>query len=391
MTFGPRGHDKGARLQRAVSVTIFPNSARGNRRSGEVFEVGSAILVTIAGLFLLIAGAELLVRGASRAAELLRAPSMIVGLTLVAWGTSAPELAVSVRASVAEQPAVALANVIGSNIFNVLFVLGLGALIVPLAVHRGFIKADIPVLLAVSLLAWFLMLNGALGTVEAAILLIGIVTYTYVLILRARRTRTIDDLIREKKPEPVIAAAVTVTAVSIAAGLAALVFGARWFVDGAVEIAMWAGVSERVIGLSLVAAGTSLPEAAATVVAGVRGERELAVGNVIGSNLFNLLAILGVTVAAGGGLAVDSRVLTAELPVMVGAAALVFPLALSGLRIGRVEGAVLVALFAGYLAWLLAGPYAPGSAGAWLPWLFLAGSVLFAVGSVIHGIARRKQ
>ncbi len=348
--------------------------------------MAEAILLTLLGLILLLAGAELVVRGAIKTAELLRAPAILVGLTVVAWGTSAPEIAVSVNAAANDFPAVAVGNVIGSNILNILLILGLGALILPLTVNERFVRRDIPVLLAVTVGAWFLLSDGSLNTTDGFILLIGLVAYTGSLYLNARKTRTVDDLLQEKSPEPVSAGAVVYAAGSLLVGITALTFGSRYFTNGAVEVAMWAGVSERVIAVTVVSIGTSLPEVAASVMASIRRQPDLAVGNVIGSNLFNLLAILGLSGVAGGQLVLPETMVGPDMAMVLGAAVLVLPLAVSGMTITRLEGVLLLVLALGYLLWLLLGT----EGVAWPAWAFLGASAVFtAISLAVHAVRGR--
>jgi cation:H+ antiporter len=320
------------------------------------------LLLLGSGLVLLIAGAELLVRGASLLAAALGVPPLVVGLTVVAFGTSAPELAVSVQASLAGSAGIALGNVVGSNIFNVLLILGLSALLAPLAVSARLVRLDVPVMVGVSLLCWALAADGAVGRVEGGLLVLALVGYTTLLVLLARREAA-------GATGTAGAAAVAGTAArdggtgraggvlrpvaAALAGLALLVLGARWMVDGAVALAGTLGIGELVVGLTIVAAGTSLPELATSVLAAFRGQRDIAVGNVIGSNIFNLLGILGITAAASaGGVPVSRGALVFDLPVMAATAFACLPVFASGHRIGRREGGLFVALYAAYVAYL---------------------------------------
>lgn len=319
-------------------------------------ELWTAILALV-GLLLLVAGGELLVRGASRLAALARISPLVIGLTVVAFGTSAPELAVSVKASLAGQADIALGNVVGSNVFNVLFILGLSALIVPLAVQQQLLRLDVPLLIGVSLLTWLLAADGRVSRLEGAALFAGVLAYTVFAVRSGRREQAAvrQEYSQEFGPRGAEGArAVAANAVLVATGLAALVLGARWLVAGAAAAAAALGLSPTVIGLTIVAAGTSLPEVAASITAARRGERDIAVGNVIGSCLFNLLAVLGLTgLLSPGGIAVAPSLVRFDLPVMAAVAVTCLPLLFTGRRIDRWEGALLLAYYAAYVAYLV--------------------------------------
>ena len=312
----------------------------------------TAVLL-IAGLVVLVVGAELLVRGASRLAIAAGVSPLVVGLTVVAFGTSAPEMAASLGAALAGSADLALGNVVGSNVFNVLGILGLSALVAPLAVATRLVRIDVPIVLAVSLAVVALAADGGIARWEGVLLLAFIVGHTAWLVSAARREeRTTVEL-------PVAAArgaaAVVKAVVAVAAGLVALVLGAGWLVDGAVAVASSLGVSERVIGLTLVAVGTSLPELATSVVAAARGQRDSAVGNVVGSTLFNLTAVLGLAaVGSSTGVAVAGQALRVDLPVMVLTAVVCLPVFFTGFEVSRREGLAFLAAMAAYLGWVVA-------------------------------------
>lgn len=299
-----------------------------------------------AGLVVLVAGGELLVRGAARLAAATGVPTLIIGLTVVAFGTSSPELAVSVQASIAGQVDIAVGNVVGSNIFNVLFILGLAAAIVPLVVSSQLVRIDVPIMVVVSGLLLLMTMDGNLGRVEAALLFLGLLGYIALQIAISRRApAAVDDAIDT---------GTTIgNVVLIIVGLALLVLGARWLVQSAVEIAGMFGVTELVIGLTIVAAGTSMPELATSVIAGIRGQREIAVGNIIGSNIFNILAVLGISgVISEAGIPVSTAALTFDIPVMIAVAFLCLPIFFGGYSIRRWEGLLFIcyyALYTGYL------------------------------------------
>jgi cation:H+ antiporter len=307
-----------------------------------------------AGLALLVGGADLLVRGASRLATAAGVSPLVIGLTVVAFGTSAPELAASLGASLAGSADLALGNVVGSNVFNVLAILGLSALVAPLAVAVRLVRIDVPIVVMVSLGVTLLAVDGRIGRVDGLVLLAAIVLHTGWLVRAARReSRAVEDEFAAALPAAGAGTAGAVVAVVV--GLALVVVGARWLVDAAVAIATAMGVGERVVGLTLVAAGTSLPELATSVVAAVRGQRDIAVGNVVGSNLFNLTAVLGAAaVGSSGGIAVAGEALRVDLPVMVLTAAVCVPVFFTGFEISRREGVAFVVAFVAYLTWLVA-------------------------------------
>lgn len=312
----------------------------------------------VLGLVTLVAGAQLLVRGAAKLALSLAISPLVVGLTVVAFGTSAPELAISVRSAWGGQTDLALGNVVGSNIFNVLVVLGVSALIVPLVVAPQVVRQEVPVMLGVSLLLFALALDGSIGRVDGALLVGLLAAYTAFLLWQSRResraTREAYAHTLEGAPDRAWDRHWSAQLGLIAAGLALLVAGAEWLVEAAVAIAAALGLSEMVIGLTIVAAGTSLPEAATSVVAALRGERAIAVGNVIGSNAFNILAVLGLSgLVAPAALPVAPAMLSFDLPVMIAVAAACLPIFFSGHLIARWEGALFLAYYFAYTAYLL--------------------------------------
>lgn len=306
-------------------------------------------LEMLLALVVLTLGADWLVRGATRLAARFGVSRLLIGLTVVAFGTSAPELAVSLGSSLTGKTDLAVGNVVGSNVFNVLFILGLSALVAPLGIARKLVRLDIPILIAVSLLLFVLALDGRVGRFDGLLLVAGALAYTVFSVRISRADASPEEAGASSRP----AGRLAFDLGWIVLGLVLLVFGARWFVDGAVELARGFGVSELVIGLTIVAAGTSLPEVATSVVAALRGERDVAVGNVVGSNLLNILAILGLCgLVAAEGVAVSPAVLRFDLPVMLAVAFATLPLAIARGRIGRWEGLLFLvayALYAGYL------------------------------------------
>jgi cation:H+ antiporter len=293
------------------------------------------ILMLIAGLGLLIVGGELLVRGASKLAVSLGISPLVVGLTVVAFGTSAPEFAVSLQAALSGQVDIALGNVVGSNIFNVLFILGLSALIAPLIVSAQIVRQEVPIMIGASLLLAAFALNGSIVRWEAGLLFALLLVYTIFLVIQSRRES--QAIQAEYAGESHIGAQrhwddrLPMQLLLIFVGLVLLVFGSRWLVTAAVAIAQSFGVSELVIGLTIVAAGTSLPEVAASVMAAIRGQRDIAVGNVIGSCTFNTLGVLGLSgLLAPLPLSVPQSLLEFDLLVMLAAAIACLPVFFTG-------------------------------------------------------------
>ncbi len=313
----------------------------------------------VVGLALLIGGAESLVRGAARLATAIGISPLIVGLTVVSFSTSSPELAVGLQSALAGQADIALGNVIGSNIFNILLILGLSALIAPLFVDQQLIRLDVPLMIGVSALPLILGLDGVIGRGDGLLLFAGIVAYIVFVVWQSRResTQVQTEYAQEYCQEAVQARSARQLALNIAlivVGLGMLVLGSRWMLEGAVALARAFGLSELIIGLTIVSIGTSLPEIAASVVASLRGERDIAVGNIIGSNLFNILAILGITAAAApGGVAVPAEALSFDIPVMIAVAVICLPIFFTGFIIERWEGALFLSYYIAYTAFLI--------------------------------------
>ncbi|WP_027158433.1 calcium/sodium antiporter [Methylobacter luteus] len=312
----------------------------------------SIAIQLIAGFFCLVAGAEWLVRGASKLALSIGVSPLVIGLTIVAFGTSSPELAVNLQAAYLGSPDMAVGNVVGSNIFNVLFILGLSALLSPLVVSSQLMRLDVPLMIGVSVLMYGLSLNGAINRLEGGLLFALLVLYTVFLIWQSRRenhaARELEHPI-QVKPEPWFK-----DVVWIAAGLVLLVMGSRWLVEGAVALAHALGISELVIGLTIVSIGTSLPELATSVVAALKGERDIAVGNVVGSNTFNVLSVLGLSsIVAPAGIDVSPAALNFDIPVMIAVAIACLPVFFTGFRINRWEGFLFMAYYAAYTSYLI--------------------------------------
>jgi len=304
------------------------------------------------GIVLLVIGADALVSGASRIAQRFGIPPLIVGLTIVSIGTSMPEIIVSTTAALAGSAELALGNVVGSNIFNVLLILGIAAVILPLSVQISLIRQEVPIMVGFSLLLLVLILDGRLTGVEAGTLLVLGIAYLLLLIVQARRAVRADDGVAIDLPEPTGWPGRVPAPVLMGVGLAGLIGGAQLLVQGASTIALSLGVSELVVGLTVVAIGTSLPEVAASVAAVLRGERDLAIGNVVGSNVFNIALCLGLAgLVAPAGLEAPAQLIGFDLWFMVLVAIALLPLIFTGYQVSRVEGVVLLCWCAVYLTW----------------------------------------
>jgi cation:H+ antiporter len=316
----------------------------------------SALLFLVLGLAGLAVGGELLVRAASRLAVRFGLSPLVIGLTVVAWGTSAPELAVSLKAGFAGKPDLAVGNVVGSNIANVLLILGVCAVMAPLVVQAQIVRREVPIGILSAAVVFALAADGRIGRLDGALLVVAMLAYTVYAVMQSRReTRAVRDEYAEAygSGQPGGARGLARELAILVAGLVTLVAGARWLVASAVEIAQALGVNEVVIGLTVVAIGTSLPELAASVVASVRGERDIAIGNAIGSNLYNLLAILGIaSLATPEGLVVAPGILRFDLPVMLAVAAACLPIFFVDHRLDRWEGWMFLGYYAAYLAYL---------------------------------------
>ena len=316
------------------------------------------IVALVAGLVCLVGGAELLVKGAATIASKLGIAPVIIGLTVVAFGTSAPELAVSVSAAFGGSADVALGNVVGSNIGNILLILGASAIVGGLAVQQRIIRFDIPVLIGVSVLTLVLSLDNVIGRVDGIVLFAGVVVYVGWLVREARGERS--DIVAEYAESVETLEGIALerpmwfNGLLVAGGLTVLVVGSQLLVNAATDIAEAAGVSDLVIGLTVVAIGTSLPELATSILAAMRGQRDIAVGNVIGSNLFNLMSVLGLTsIVASDGIPVSDVSLRLDFPVMLAATIVLVPIVWNGFQIKRWEGFVLIAFYAAYVAYLV--------------------------------------
>ncbi|QHO71097.1 sodium:calcium antiporter [Marisediminicola antarctica] len=310
--------------------------------------------MVIGGLVLLIAGGEALVRGASTIATRVGISPLVIGLVVVSAATSAPELAVTVGAVIEGEPDLAVGNVVGSNIVNILVILGLSALISPLLIKRQLVRFDIPVMVGLSVALVVVSLDGQIGVLDGVLLLAGLVIHTVMSIVVGRRevpdpSASPDTMPLNSTPVPLWLAGLL-----LAAGIGLLVLGAQFLVDGAVSIATGLGVSSLIVGLTVVAIGTSLPELATSIIALRRGERDMAVGNIVGSNIFNIGLVLGLpAIIFGEGIPVPAAAIALDLPLMLATAVALLPIAFTGFIVARWEGALFVLLYVAYTLYLV--------------------------------------
>lgn len=322
---------------------------------------GTKMLTTIlfftGGLVILIVGAELLLRGASRLAAAFGISPLVIGLTIVATGTASPEIAVSLQAAVNGQGDLTLGNVLGSNIFNILFILGVTSIAAPIVIAEQLIRMDAPIMLAASILVLALALDGNLGLLNSLVLLACLAGYIAFALIQSRREsqKVQNEYAQEYAAKQARTTKNTVTNILfIVAGLALLAVGSRWLVDSAVTIARMLRVSELIIGLTIVAVGTSLPEVTTSLMAALKKQSDIAVGNAVGSNIFNLLGVLGMgALLAPGGIPVSGRVLQFDFLVMIFVALVSLPIFYLDNRISRVEGALLFIYYMLYLVYII--------------------------------------
>lgn len=308
------------------------------------------ILYSIGGLVLLFIGAEGLIRGSSNLAIKIGITPLVVGLTVVAFGTSAPELVVSLKAALLGNSSISLGNVIGSNIANIALILGVAALIRPLDVHANVIMREIPIMIGISILLIILLLDGEIGFIDGVIFVTGIVIYSIVNIILARKEKNpqVDAEFKEGLESKL---SIPVSILFLVVGLGLLILGANLFVQSAVAIAKLFNVSDAIIGLTIVAVGTSLPELITSVVASYKKEADIAIGNVVGSNIFNILSILGITALV---IPVSSAGISyVDLGIMLITATVLLPLSKTGFSISRTEGAFLLFGYVAYIYYLI--------------------------------------
>lgn len=370
-----------------------------------------ASLYVLVGFVGLVLGGELLVRGASGMASLLKIAPLVIGLTVVAFGTSAPELAVAIRGTLAGEADISMGNIVGSNIFNILGVLGCSALVAPLIVSSQLIRTDVPLMVAVSFIAWLVCSNGNVSRVEGAMLFALLVGYTIWLIFQSRRERQqaerqaaaaaeVEPAVHAEEipgfipPDTKPTTGLLLKLVGfVLVGLVLLSIGASLLVDGASTLAREFGVSELMIGLTIVAIGTSLPEAATSVMASLRGERDIAVGNVVGSNLFNILSVLGLTaLVTPAGVAVSPTAIGFDIPVMIAVAVACLPIFFSHGVITRWEGGLFVFYYGLYTTYLIMTADGVGVA-TWyqtLLWAVIPLTVIALVANVISSVRQAR-
>lgn len=312
------------------------------------------MLLIAAGLVALTMGAELVVRHGARLARRVGVPPMLVGLTIVSLGTSLPELAVGIDAVRADAGSLALGNIAGTNVVNLLLILGMSAAIRPLALGMQTLRLDVPAMAVASIALYLLALDGALTVTDGVILVAGALVYTVLLIGQDRRESAVVVHEFESEYPEEHSEGLPERIVLLLVGLAVIVVGAHVLVLGAVRVAGDLGVSDAFIGLTIVAIGTSAPEFATTIVSTFRGERDIAIGNLIGSSTYNLTFILGASLLfADGRVAVDPELIAVDLPFMVATALICIPVFLTGKRVSRREGSMFVLAYLAYLTYLL--------------------------------------
>jgi cation:H+ antiporter len=342
----------------------FPHSVCDAGRPMSVLAVVSLVV----GIAVLIGGAEFLVRGASRLAARTGISSIVIGLTVVAFGTSAPELAVSLQSAFQDNADLAVGNIVGSNIANVLLVLGLAAAVGGgLVVAQRIVRIDVPLMVAISVVVWLMALDGEINRFDGIILALVLTAYVVWTVRAARRPDPKSEAEYDEalNPEQLAQSPVLVDLGLVLGGLIGLVLGARLLVDGASDIAADLGVPDLVIGLTVVAVGTSMPEIATSILAAIRGERDLAVGNAVGSNLFNLMCVLGLSsVISPSAIAVSESARSVDIPIMTAVAVACLPVFFNGYTLKRWEGILFVAYYGAYTAYLVLGATESDSQGA---------------------------
>lgn len=324
----------------------------------------------VLGLALLVAGAEFLVKSASKLAATFGVSPLIIGLTVVAFGTSAPELAVSLTAGLQGDADIALGNVVGSNICNVLLILGISSLIAPLTVAQQLVRLDVPIMIGVSLLVLMFGLDGQIGRSDGVIMFVGGLAYTAFLLYQSRQEKDqgVQSEYAKFGDRSLSVADTAINAGLLVVGLIMLVSGSQMLVESAVSIAEFFGASRLIIGLTVIALGTSLPELATSVMASIRGERDIAVGNVIGSNIFNILVVLGLTGAVSEtGVAVTASAQAFDIPIMVAVAVMCLPIFFTDNEVSRREVVLLLGYYVLYIGYLVANATNPDA--VWVGWI----------------------
>ena len=298
-------------------------------------------------LILLFGGAEMLVKGSASVAARAGLTPLMIGLTVVAFGTSSPEMAVSLDAALMGQGDVAVGNVVGSNLLNIAVILGLSALICPIGVHLQLIKVDVPIMILVTILLPLLLLDGRLGRLEGGLFFAGIILYTLLNVQMARKGSTTEVEGEFAEGVPKMTKHWSLDLLLIVGGLVVLVLGSRLLVDNCLQVARAFRISEAVIGLTVIALGTSMPELATSIVAAIRRQPDIALGNVVGSNIFNILGTLGLSAMVAPMAVPGIQML--DYAVMVGVSLLLLPFLMTGLRLARFEGGILLAIYVSYL------------------------------------------
>lgn len=317
----------------------------------------TTVVLLIFGLVLVVGGAESILRGSTRLAAALGVSPMVIGLTIVSVGTSAPELAVGITAASEGRGMLAVGNIAGTNVFNILFILGLSALLRPLPLQLGSIRLDLPVMVSAALALIVMSSDGVLSRLDGAILLTAAILYTVALARQSKKERSAAQREFQEeygRPQRMTSASALVCLALIVAGIAITVWGAHVLVNAAVSLARLVGVSDAIIGLTIVAIGTSAPEFATTMISTWQNERDVAIGNLIGSTSYNILAILGVTcLVTPGGVPVSDEILWIDIPLAAAAALICIPVFATGRRVSRREGAFFVTVYVVYLTILL--------------------------------------
>ena len=315
----------------------------------------AALTLCAAGLAVLILGAELLVSGGVRIAARMGISPMLIGMTVVAIGTSAPELAVGIDAAIKGSGDLAVGNIAGTNVVNILLILGLSAFMLPLALRPDTLRLDLPMIVAASLLLWALCADASLSRVDGLVLMAGALVYTALILNLARRdNRAARAAVPPAEAAPADSRRAVLDLMALAGGIVIAVVGADLLVDGAVALARLWQVSDAFIGLTVVAIGTSAPELVTTLVSTLKRQRDIAIGNLLGSSTYNILFILGVTcVISPDAVAVNPVLLGTDIPVMVAVSLLCVPVFFSGRQVSRLEGGAFVAAYLGYLAYTI--------------------------------------
>lgn len=312
----------------------------------------------ILGLAALIFGAEILIRAGSRLAALIGIPPIVIGLTIVSVGTSTPELAIGIEAARLGSGSLMVGNIAGTNTVNILLILGLSALLVPLTLEPRTIRVDLPMMVIAAIAMMMMAWDGVMTAIEGLLLVAAAAVYTLAIVHTARRESRADaaesagahDIEPAGQPRWDVAFQIAL----LAAGIAVVVVGADWLVKASIELARLLEVSEAFIGLTVIAIGTSSPELVTTLISTFRGQRDIAIGNLIGSSVHNILFILGITLmVTTGGVTVEPALVAVDIPVMAAVALVCIPVFMSGARISRLEGGLFVATYVVYLTYLI--------------------------------------